>query len=155
MVLGNFGAEYGARAVVALVGLGANLPQDAVYPSAFTDGEGKPLSGTNKYVLRFEKDAVPPVNAFWSVTLYDPDSFFVANPLNRYALSSWMPLKRDADGSLTLYIQHESPGKDREANWLPAPAGDFNLTLRMYWPAEKDPTVLTGTWKPPAVTVAR
>jgi hypothetical protein len=155
MVLGNFGAEYGARAVVALIGLGANLPQDAVYPSAYVDGEGKPLTGANKYVLRFEKGAVPPVNAFWSVTMYDPDSFFVANPLNRYALSSWMPLKRDADGSLTLHIQHESPGKDREANWLPAPAGEFNLTLRMYWPAEKDPTIVNGTWKPPAVTLAR
>jgi hypothetical protein len=155
MILANFGAEYGLRAVVALVGLGANLPADAVYPSAYVDNEGKALSGANKYVLRFPKGEAPPVNAFWSVTMYDPDSFFVANPLNRYALSSWMPLKRNPDGSVELYIQHESPGKDREANWLPAPAGEFNLTLRMYWPTDKDPTILNGTWKAPAVTLAQ
>jgi hypothetical protein len=151
MVLGNFGAEYGARAVVALVGLGANLPQDAVYPSAFVDGDGKPLSGANKYVVRFEKDAAPPVNAFWSVTMYDPASFFVPNALNRYAISSWMPLKRNADGSVELYLQHESPGRDKEANWLPAPAGEFNVTLRMYWPKDQPPSIIDGSWKPPAV----
>jgi hypothetical protein len=154
MVLGNFGTNYGARAVVALIGLGANLPQDAVYPSAYVDGEGKALSGANKYVLHFDKGATPPVNAFWSVTMYDPDSFFVANPINRYAVSSWMPFKRNADGSLDLYIQHESPGKDKEANWLPAPAGGFNLTLRMYWPTDKAPSIIDGSWKPPAVTRA-
>lgn len=151
MKLADFGTDYGTRAVVALVGLGANLPADAVYPSAFADGENQPLSGANRYVLRFEKGQEPPVRAFWSVTMYDPGSFFVPNPVNRYALSSWMPLKRNADGSLELYIQKDSPGKDKEANWLPAPEGPFNVTLRMYWPAERDPTVLDGSWKPPAI----
>ncbi len=154
MVLGNYGSDYGARALVALVGLGANLPQDAVYPSAFVDGDGKPLSGANRYVIHFDKGATPPVNAFWSVTMYDADSFFVANPINRYAVSSWMPFKRNADGSLDLYIQKDSPGKGKETNWLPAPAGEFNLTMRMYWPNDKAPSILDGTWKPPGLKQA-
>jgi hypothetical protein len=154
MVLGNYGSDYGARAVVALVGLGANLPQDAVYPSAFVDGEGKSLDGANKYVIHFDKGATPPVNAFWSITMYNPESFFVANPLNRYAISSWMPLKKNPDGSLDLYVQHESPGKAKESNWLPASDKDFNMTLRMYWPSEKAPSILDGSWKPPAVKLA-
>ncbi len=151
MVLGNYGADYGARAVVSLVGLGANLPQDAVYPSAFVDGEGKPLDGANKYVVHFDKGALPPVKAFWSLTMYNPESFFVANPINRYAISSWMPLKKNKDGSLDLYVQHDSPGKDKEANWLPAGDKAFNATLRMYWPEEKAPSIIDGSWKPPAV----
>lgn len=154
MILGNYGSDYGARAVVALIGLGANLPQDAVYPSAFVDGDGKTLDGANKYVLHFDKGATPPVNAFWSITMYNPESFFVANPINRYAISSWMPLKKNKDGSLDLYVQHDSPGKDKEANWLPASDKDFNVTLRMYWPTEKAPSIIDGSWKPPAVTVA-
>jgi len=108
------------------------LPADAVYRSAYVDGTDRPLNGANRYVLHFDKGQEPPVRAFWSVTMYDPDSFFVANPLNHYALSSWMPFKRNADGSLDLYIQKDSPGKDKEANWLPAPASDFNLTMRLY-----------------------
>ncbi|MGZ8273111.1 MAG: DUF1254 domain-containing protein [Burkholderiaceae bacterium] len=155
MVLGNFGTEYGVRAVVALVGLGANLPADAVYPSAFVDGDGKPLSGANRYVVHFDKGATPPVNAFWSVTMYDAQSFFVDNKLNRYAISSWMPLRRNADGSLDIYIQNESPGKDKEANWLPAPKGDFNVTMRMYWPTDKSPSILDATWKPSAIRQAQ
>lgn len=151
MTLGDYGTDYGARAVVALVGLGANLAADAVYPSAFIDGAGKMLSGANRYVLHFEKAQEPPVHAFWSVTMYTPESFFVANPINRYALSSWMPFKRNADGSLDLYIQHDSPGKDKEANWLPAPTGEFNVTMRMYWPNEKAPSIIDGTWRPPAL----
>jgi hypothetical protein len=102
-------------------------------------------------MVRFEKDAAPPVNAFWSVTMYDPASFFVPNALNRYAISSWMPLKRNANGSVELYLQHESPGRDKEANWLPAPAGEFNVTLRMYWPKDQPPSIIDGSWKPPAV----
>jgi hypothetical protein len=153
MVLGNFGADYGTRAVVALVGLGANLPQDAVYPSAFVDSEGTPLDGASRYVIRFEKDATPPVQAFWSITMYDADSFFVANPINRYAISSWMPLKKNADGSVEIHVQSTPPGKDLESNWLPAPpSGPFNLTLRMYWPAETPPSIVDGSWKPPAIT---
>jgi hypothetical protein len=154
MKLGDFGTEYGLRAVVALIGLGANLPADAVYPSAYVDGDGKDLDGANRYVLHFDKGQEPPVQAFWSVTMYTPDSFFVANSLNRYALSSWMSFKRNADGSLDLYIQHDSPGKDKEANWLPAPAGGFNVTLRMYWPADKPPSIIDGSWKPPAIKKA-
>ncbi|PPD45132.1 MAG: hypothetical protein CTY15_04925 [Methylocystis sp.] len=151
MIVGNFGSDYGVRAVISLIGLGANLPQDAVYPSAFVDGDGKALSGANKYVIRFDKGALPPVNAFWSVTMYNPESFFVANPINRYAISSWMPLKKNKDGSLDLYVQHDSPGKDKEANWLPASDKDFNVTMRMYWPKDKAPSIIDGSWKPPAV----
>lgn len=154
MILGNFGADYGARAVVALIGLGANLPQDAVYPSTFVDADGKALDGANKYVIHFDKGGLPPVKAFWSVTMYNPDSFFVANPLNRYALSSWMPLKKNKDGSLDLYVQHDSPGKDKETNWLPANDKLFNITLRMYWPQEKAPSIIDGSWKPPGVKLA-
>ena len=151
MILGNYGSDYGARAVVALIGLGANLPQDAVYPSAFVDADGKPFDGANRYVIHFDKGATPPVDAFWSITLYGEDSFFIANPINRFAISSWMPLKKNADGSVDIYVQHASPGKDKESNWLPAGEKAFNLTLRMYWPKEKPPSILDGSWKPPAV----
>ena len=152
MVLGNFGSDYGTRAVVALIGLGANLPADAVYPSVFVDADNQPLDGAHKYVIRFDKDATPPVNAFWSITMYTTESFFVANPINRYAVSSWMPLKKNKDGSLDIYVQAESPGKDKEFNWLPADPKSFNMTLRMYWPTDKPPSVLDGSWKPPVVS---
>ena len=155
MTVGKYGTDYGERAIVALVGLGANLPADAVYPSAFMDGDGKPLNGAHRYVLHFDKDATPPVNAFWSVTMYNAQSFFVANPINRYAISSWMSLQHNKDGSLDLYIQRESPGKNKEANWLPAAEGDFSVTMRMYWPKEKPPSILDATWKPPGIVVAK
>jgi len=154
MILGNFGSNYELRAQVSLVGLGANLPQDAVYPSAFIDSEGQPFDGANRYVIHFDRGATPPVDAFWSVTLYGADDFFVANPINRYAISSWMNLKKNADGSLDIYVQRDSPGKDKEANWLPSGDKSFNLTLRMYWPKEKPPSILDGSWKPPAVKPA-
>jgi hypothetical protein len=147
-LLGNYGTDYGTRAVVALFGLGANLPADAMYPSAFTDGDGKPLDGANRYVLHFDKGQLPPANAFWSATMYNAQSFFVDNPINRYAISSWMPLKRNKDGSLDLYIQRASPGKDKESNWLPAAEGEFSVTMRIYWPK---PDALEGKWKPPAI----
>ncbi len=102
-------------------------------------------------MLHFDKGETPPVNAFWSVTMYGSDSFFVDNPINRYAISSWMPLKYGADGSLDLYVQHDSPGVDKEANWLPSPEADFNVTLRMYWPKDKGPSILDGSWSPPAL----
>lgn len=149
--LGAFGTDYATRAVVALIGLGANLAADAVYPSTFVDTDGQPLSGAHRYVLRFEPGHEPPARAFWSVTMYDGDSFFVANPIDRYALSSWMPLQRGADGALELLVQHEAPAADRASNWLPAPAGEFNLTLRMYWPADAAPSILDGSWTPPGV----
>ena len=155
MVLGRFGSEYGVRAVVALVGLGANLPEDAVYPSVYVDADGKPLDAANRYVIHFAKDQTPPVHAFWSITMYDPHSFFVPNSINRYAVSSWMPLVKNADGSIDIYVQATSPGKDKEANWLPAPAsGAFNMTMRMYWPTEKAPSIIDGSWKPPVVKKA-
>jgi hypothetical protein len=146
--MGVYGNYYLKRAIVAQVGLGANLPEDAIYPLNLGDETGKPLDGVNKYVLHFEKGATPPVNAFWSVTLYDADGFQVANSINRFAVSSWMPFKYNTDGSLDLYLQNESPGKDKEANWLPAPKGGFNLTMRLYGPKSD---ALTGKWNPPAV----
>lgn len=147
--MGNYGTDYETRAGIALVGLGAIQPQDVVYPTAFIDGEDKPLDGANRYVLHFDKGQTPPTNATWSVSMYDPNGFYVPNPINRYNLAKWMPLQYNADGSLDLYIQATSPGADKEANWLPAPAkGPFNLTVRNYWPTEK---VLKGTYKLPPV----
>nr|WP_244500470.1 DUF1254 domain-containing protein [Methyloceanibacter methanicus] len=146
--MGVYGNYYLKRSIVTQQGLGANVPEDAVYPLNIGDKEGKPLDGNNNYKIHFEKDEIPPVNAFWSITLYDPKGFQVANELNRFAVSNWMPFKYNDDGSLDLYFQHESPGKDKEANWLPAPKGPFNLTMRLYAP--KSPA-LTGKWNPPPV----
>ena len=146
--MGVYGNYYLKRAIVAEVGLGANVPEDAIYPANLADETGKPLDGANKYVLHFDKTEAPPVNAFWSVTLYDADGFQVANPLDRFALSSWMPFKYNADGSLDLYFENRSPGADKEANWLPVPKGPFNLTMRLYAPKSD---ALTGKWQPPPV----
>ena len=146
--MGVYGNYYLKRAIISQVGLGANVPEDAIYPLNLADETGKPLDGANRYILRFEKGAAPPVDAFWSITLYDPQGFPVANPQNRFALSSWMPFKYDAAGSLTLYFQTDSPGADKEANWLPAPKGPFNLTMRLYAPRSE---ALTGKWDPPPV----
>ena len=122
--MGVYGNYYLKRAIVAQVGLGANLPEDAIYPLNLGDESGKPLDGANKYTLHFDKgEHRRRSSAFWSITLYDAEGFQVANPLNRFAVSSWMPFKYNADGSLDLYFQNESPGKDKEANWLPAPEG--------------------------------
>jgi hypothetical protein len=147
--MGVYGNYYLKRAIVAQLGLGANLPEDAIYPLNLGDESGRPLDGANKYTLHFEKAATPPVNAFWSITLYDSEGFQVPNPLNRFAVSSWMPFQYEPDGSLTMYFQNESPGKDKEANWLPAPKGAFNLTMRLYAPKSE---ALTGKWNPPPVT---
>ena len=125
------------------------MPQDAIYPLNIADKDGKPLDGANNYTIHFEKDEIPPVDAFWSIPLYDDQGFQVTNPLNRFAVSNWMPFKYNDDGSLDLYFQNESPGKDTEANWLPAPKGPFNLTMRLYAPKS---AALTGKWSPPAVT---
>ncbi len=153
--VGTYGSEYVQRAFVTAVGLGANLPQDAVYPMSVAAAGGQPYSGANRYVMHFAKDQTPPVNAFWSVTMYDPAMFFVPNPLERYSISPRNNLQYNADGSLDLLIQNASPGKDKESNWLPAPAGKFNLMLRMYWPKDKPPSLLDGSWKIPAVTQAK
>ncbi|WP_306770147.1 DUF1254 domain-containing protein [Mycobacterium sp. KBS0706] len=147
--MGVYGNYYLKRAIVSQLGLGANLPEDAIYPLNLGDEDGRPLEGSNKYTVTFDENSVPPVNAFWSITLYDPEGFQVANSLNRFAVSSWMPFQTNPDGSLTLYIQNESPGKDGEANWLPAPKGQFNLTMRLYAPKSE---ALTGKWNPPPVT---
>jgi hypothetical protein len=146
--MGAYGNYYLKRAMVSQIGLGANLPEDAIYPLNLGDNTGKPLNGANKYTIHFAKGATPPVNAFWSITLYDPEGFQVGNVLNRFAVSGWMPFKTNADGSLDLYFQNESPGKDKEANWLPAPSGEFNLTMRLYAPKSD---ALTGKWNPPPV----
>jgi len=145
---GNFGTDYQLRGVIAVVGLGVNLTADAIYPTAFTDGDGKPLSGDHRYMVHFDKGQAPPANAFWSLTMYDAQSFFVENPINRYNIAAWMPLKYNPDGSLDVYVQKDSPGKDREASWLPAAAGDFSITMRVYWPK---PAMLDGSWTPPPV----
>jgi len=150
--VGAYGADYDTRAIIGLIAFGANLKEDALYPTTFVDGDGAPLNGANKYRLHFEPGLTPPVNAFWSVTMYDPDSFFVENPIHRYAISSWMPLEHNPDGSLDIYVQHDSPGPDKEVNWLPAPAGGFNLTMRLYWPKSERPSILDGSWKLPPVT---
>ena len=150
--MGVYGNYYLKRAIVTQLGLGANLPEDAIYPLNLGDESGRPLDGANKYTIHFDKDAAPPVNAFWSITLYDSEGFQVGNSLNRFAVSSWMPFKYNADGSLDLYFQNESPGKDKEGNWLPAPKGAFNLTMRLYAPKSE---ALTGKWNPPPITRAQ
>jgi hypothetical protein len=146
--MGVYGNYYLKRAIVAQLGLGANVPEDAIYPLNLGDETGKPLDGANQYTIHFEKGATPPVDAFWSITLYDADGFQVANAQNRFAVSSWMPFIHNMDGSLDIYFQSDSPGKDKEANWLPAPKAPFNLTMRLYAPQSD---ALTGKWNPPPV----
>jgi hypothetical protein len=150
-LLGNYGANYNARAVISLIAFGANLPADAVYPTTFVDADGTTLNGANRYTLHFEKGSTPPVRAFWSVTAYDDQSFFADNVINRYAISSWMPLKHNTDGSIDIHLAHQAPAADMETNWLPVPEGDFNLTMRMYWPNDQSPSIIDGSWLPPAV----
>lgn len=146
--MGVYGNYYLKRAIVAMVGLGANQPEDAVYPLNIVDENGQPLDGNNNYLLHFKADEIPPVDGFWSLTMYDESGFQAANSINRFAISSWMPLKTNADGSLDLYIQNANPGADKESNWLPAPKTKLGITLRLYAPRE---SVLKGAWNPPAV----
>ncbi len=149
---GVYGTDYLDRALITAIGLGANRPQDAVYPTSEADADGKPYDGAHKYVMHFDKGQLPPVKGFWSLTMYNADYFFVANPLNRYTLSSRNKFTYNEDGSVDLSIQSESPGKGKEANWLPAPKGKFVLMLRLYWPVEPpEASIIDGTWKPPAV----
>lgn len=149
--MGVYGNYYLKRAIVAQAGLGANLPEDAIYPFNLADNTGQPLNGANTYTIHFDKGATPPVEAFWSLTLYDNDGYQVPNDLNRFAVSSWMPLTYNADGSLDLFIQNADPGGEKTANWLPAPKGPFNVMLRLYAPRSE---ALTGKWAPPPVTKA-
>lgn len=151
---GVYGTNYRQRALITAIGLGANRPEDAIYPMSDGPDILQSYDGAKKYVMHFPKGQLPPVNGFWSLTMYDAQYFFVANPLNRYTLSQRNALKTNADGSLDLYIQHDSPGADKESNWLPAPADKFILMLRMYWPKEKSPSILNGSWKIPRVREA-
>lgn len=148
---GIYGTDYLMRALITAIGLGANRPQDAVYPTSQKDGDGRAYDGVNKYVMRFAKGQLPPVEGFWSLTMYDGGYFFVPNPINRYSISARQDLKANPDGSVDLYIQKDSPGADKESNWLPAPAGKFILMLRMYWPDETNPSIIDGTWTIPPV----
>jgi hypothetical protein len=149
----NYGTDYMTRAGVALAGLGGIWRQDVVYPTAFLDGDGKPLDGTNRYVLHFDEGQTPPTNATWSVGMYDPDGYYVPNAIDRYHLAAWMPLKPNDDGSLDLCLQAEPPDEGKQSNWLPAPSsGPFNLTVRNYWPTDE---VLDGTYSLPPVRIAR
>jgi hypothetical protein len=148
---GIYGTDYLMRALVTAIGLGANRPQDAVYPTSQKDADGHAYDGANTYVMRFAKGQLPPVEGFWSLTMYDGAYFFVPNPIDRYSISARQDLKTNPDGSVDLYIQKDSPGPDRESNWLPAPAGKFILMLRMYWPNESNPSIIDGTWTIPPV----
>jgi hypothetical protein len=147
---GLYGTDYLQRALITAIGLGANRPQDAIYPTSEVDGSGEPYSGANKYTITFPRGQMPPVNGFWSLTMYNAEYFFVANPLDRYTLSQRNELKANPDGSTTLYLQHENPGPDKESNWLPAPEGKFILMMRLYWPKETPPSIIDGTWQLPA-----
>ena len=146
--MGVYGDYYLKRAIVAMVGLGANQAVDAIYPLSLVDADGQPYHGANQYVMHFEKDGIPPIAAFWSMTLYDAEGFQVANELNRFAIGDRDALQFNADGSLDLYLQNTNPGPDKVSNWLPTPIGPWNLCLRLYAPR---PQALDGTWNPPAV----
>jgi hypothetical protein len=142
--------NYLYRMGAAVLGIYGNSKEEAIYPIYGVDETNEKLSGANNYVLRFRPGQLPPVNAFWSLTMYKmPESLLVANPIDRYLLNSpMMPqFVKDADGGLTLYIQNQSPGKDKEPNWLPASEGPFRMYLRLYWPKAE---ALDGAWtKPP------
>ncbi len=141
--------NYLYRMAAAVLGIWGNIAAEAIYPTYYVDADGKKLNGAHHYAVRFPLGQLPPVNSFWSLTMYDlPDSLLVANPLNRYLLNSTMldDFVRDEDGGITLYLQHDAPGKDKEPNWLPAPEGPFSATLRLYWPK---PEALNGTWQLP------
>ena len=147
--IGVYGNAYLNRAVIAMIGLGANQPEDAIYPTCVADAGGKPMDGANKYVLHFRKEELPPVGAFWSVTMYDAEGFMAANKLDRFALGDRDELKYNTDGSLDIYMQHESPGANKESNWLPSPAKSvLGVTMRLYAPKAQ---VLDGRWVPPAI----
>jgi len=146
--LGRYGTNYSARAITARVAVGANPPEDAVYISDSTDSSGTPLNGSMRYRMHFASGKLPPVRAFWSVTAYDKEGYFIANTMNRYAIGDRDKLKFNPDGSLDLYIQDKNPGADHEANWLPSGDGIFNMTMRLYWP---EAAILNGDWQPPVV----
>jgi hypothetical protein len=144
--MGVYGNYYLKRAIVTMIGLGANSVEDAIYPLQVSDADGNGTEGSSRYVLHFDAGQQPPVDAFWSVTMYDQEGFQVANPIDRFAIGDRDALKPGQDGSLDIYVQHTSPGTDQDSNWLPAPAGPFSLCLRLYAPR---PAALDGRWNPP------
>lgn len=147
--MGTYGTDYLRRQVVAYSGLGANVVEDAISPASIADQEGKPLDSAHRYTIHVAPEQIPPVNAFWSLTMYNEQQRFAANRMNRFALGDRDPLVKNADGSLDLYIQPASPGPHKEPNWLPTPQeGRFSMTLRLYWPKA---AALDGTWSPPAI----
>jgi hypothetical protein len=144
--------NYLYRMAAGALGLWGNSEAEAIYPAYWVDADGEKLDGSHRYALRFDPGQLPPVNAFWSLTMYDvPDLLLVDNPIDRYLVNSPMQddFVRDADGGITLYIQHDAPGKGKEPNWLPAPAGPFYMAMRLYWPKAE---ALDGTWKLPPLT---
>ena len=148
--MGRYGTNYPYRASWTFFGVGGNLAEDAVYPVASKDGDGNALDAANKYVLRFAKPEIPPVNAFWSVTMYDDQSYLAPNAINRYSLGDRSGMKVGDDGSLTIYVQTEQPSANKQANWLPAPKeGKFKLALRLYAPKKE---VVDGGWTPPPIS---
>jgi hypothetical protein len=152
-MLGDYGTYYNTRAVVAMVGLGANLPADAMYPNTAMDNAGKPLDGSHRYRLHFKAGDLPPVNAFWSVTAYGADEALIDNPTQRHALGDRDPLVFNADGSLDLWVQADKPAQDKQHNWLPVKAGaGFLLNARLYWPKA---SALNGMWGMPAVELIK
>jgi hypothetical protein len=153
-----FNGDWLKRAAAAKGGIYGNDGVEAMYPLTKTLANGEPLDGSkNNYTLTFAAKEFPPVNAFWSVTMYDGKTqFLIENPINRYLINSPMlpGMKKNPDGSLTLYIQNKSPGKDKESNWLPAPDGPIYLVMRLYWPKTEPPSILPpgeGTWNPPGL----
>jgi DNA sulfur modification protein DndE len=148
---GIYGNDYLTRAAIAKLGFGANIPQEALYPTTLTDNQGKPYNGANKYAIHFGPGQTPPVDGFWSITMYNEEKYFYDNPLNRYSIGKYTDgLKTNEDGSLDIYIQNQSPDGYKESNWLPSPVDGFYMVLRMYLPTEQ---VLNGTWTPPPVKV--
>lgn len=155
LLTGLYGTDYLQRALIAAIGLGANRPEDAIYPVSRNGADGNGYDGSKKYVIRFPKGYAPPVRGFWSITMYDEKFFFVSNVLNRYSISPRQDLKYNKDGSLDILVQESRPAAEMESNWLPAPAGKFVLMMRLYWPSEKPPTILDGSWTPPAAQVSK
>jgi len=153
---GEYGTDYEQRAMVTLIGPGLNYPKDAMYPFSEKDPDGKDYDGSkHRYVMRFDKGQLPPVKGFWSLTMYDPEFFFVPNPIDRYSLSQRDTFVTNPDGSIDLYLQADSPGPAKDANWLPAPKGKFVPMLRLYWPQDTPPSILDGSWTPPPLRRAQ
>jgi hypothetical protein len=149
---GLYGTDYIQRALITAIGLGANRPQDAVYPTGEKDADGKDFdAASNKYVMHIDKGQMPPATGFWSITMYDDKYFFVPNAIKRYTVSSRNKFVANSDGSVDLYLQADSPGKAKEANWLPAPKAKFIPMLRLYWPRETPPSIIDGSWSPPPI----